>query len=614
MKLVGLKINNFRSYRTPVHLSIDDFTAVVGRNDVGKSTLLEALDIFFNHKSIKLDQSDPCVHNQGKVVEITCVFEDLPTVLTIDARSETTLQAEWLLNPLGQLEIQKRFDCGPKTPKLEVFASAVASINPQLADLLKLKNAGLKERAAAVGADLSQVDQRSNAALRAAIRATVGDAEMALQLVPLNEEDGKKAWDQIEQQMPTFALFQADRPSKDDDPEVADPMKLAVAEAVQAVQAELDGIKERVRQSAMDVANRTLAKLREMDPDLANELTPSFKAEPKWDGFKLSLASDNEIPINKRGSGVRRLILLSFFRAEAERRREAAKTRRVIYAIEEPESSQHPDSQQVLIRTLLELADDPNTQVLITTHVPGVAGLVPTDAVRLVTKQQEASPLIEMGADDVYRRVADTLGVLPDKRARVAIYVEGPNDVEFLRHASRLHRAADDTLLDLDGDHRVVFVVTGGGNLQHWVDQRYLANAQMAEVHIYDTDDQAAPKYADAMATVNGRDNGDIGFLTSKREMENYIHPDAIHAAFGHQIVVDDWCDVPDLVAEQVHIAGGGADLWAQIDAEKKSKKVGRAKRRLNREAMSHMTLALLQARDTGGDIVVWLQAARDRA
>lgn len=179
MKLVGLKISNFRSYKSLVHLRIDNFTAIVGRNDVGKSTLLEALDVFFNHKNIKLDQSDPCVHNEGKVIEISCVFEDLPATLTIDAKSETTLAAEWLLNGQGQLEIVKRFDCRPKTPKEEVFACAVTSANGQLADLLKLKNAGLKERAQAVGADLSEVDQRSNAALRRAIRTAVGEVSSA---------------------------------------------------------------------------------------------------------------------------------------------------------------------------------------------------------------------------------------------------------------------------------------------------------------------------------------------------------------------------------------------------------------------------------------------------
>jgi hypothetical protein len=86
-----------------------------------------------------------------------------------------------------------------------------------------------------------------------------------------------------------------------------------------------------------------LGKLSELDSSLASTLQPNFKAEPKWDSlFKLSLTGDNEIPINKRGSGVRRLILLSFFQAELERRRAVEKIDSVIYAIEEPETSQHP--------------------------------------------------------------------------------------------------------------------------------------------------------------------------------------------------------------------------------------------------------------------------------
>ena len=32
----------------------------------------------------------------------------------------------------------------------------------------------------------------------------------------------------------------------------------------------------------LDVARRTLDKLREMAPELASELTPRFKEKPKW--------------------------------------------------------------------------------------------------------------------------------------------------------------------------------------------------------------------------------------------------------------------------------------------------------------------------------------------
>lgn len=88
-----------------------------------------------------------------------------------------------------------------------------------------------------------------------------------------------------------------------------------------------------------------------MDSNLASTLTPNFKSEPKFDSlFKLSIQSDQGISINKRGSGVTRLILLNFFRAEAERRMSESSSQNVIYAFEEPETSQHPKHQEMLMK------------------------------------------------------------------------------------------------------------------------------------------------------------------------------------------------------------------------------------------------------------------------
>ncbi|MFN3727705.1 MAG: ATP-binding protein [Allosphingosinicella sp.] len=618
MRLLSMSIDNFRSYKERVSISFGEFTAVMGRNDVGKSSLLEALEIFFNNQLVKIEQSDPCVHNEGKVVEISCVFDQYPKELTLDARSITTLDAENLLNANGHLEIVKRFECRTKTPKEEVFAKAFYPTAERLADLLKLKNDALKALARDVGVDFAAgVDQRSNASLRGAIRATVGIADRAERLIPLAEEDGKKVWDQLQKNLPAFALFQADRPSKEDDPEIADPMKIAVAAAVREVEAELEQIKQRVQRSAMEVAQRTLAKLREMDPDLARELTPSFKSEPKWDGFKLSLTGDDQIPINKRGSGVRRLILLNFFRAEAERRREASNAQRVIFAIEEPESSQHPDNQIMLVKALVALSEDPHTQVLMTTHVPAIGGLVPVESVRFVSRNAEGRPQVEEGDDAVLEKVAASLGVFPDKRAKLAIFVEGPHDVSFLSHASRLYTEHDATLVDVANDHRVAFIPTGGGNLKHWVEKRYLQRAGMTEVHIYDRDTQDNPKYGTHVSRVNERGTRDIAFLTTRREMENYLHPACIaaeyHPTYDVTLNFTEWCDVPALVAACVHDASDPPSRWAELEPEKQEEKASRAKKRLNNGAAARMTLEQLREMDADGEVLGWFQAITER-
>ncbi|MBI1183899.1 AAA family ATPase [bacterium] len=55
MKLNKLKLRNFRSYSTEIEFFIDDLNVLIGRNDIGKSSILEALDIFFNGKPDKDD-------------------------------------------------------------------------------------------------------------------------------------------------------------------------------------------------------------------------------------------------------------------------------------------------------------------------------------------------------------------------------------------------------------------------------------------------------------------------------------------------------------------------------------------------------------------------------
>ena len=147
-----------------------------------------------------------------------------------------------------------------------------------------------------------------------------------------------------------------------------------------------------------------------MAPDLASQLVPHFKAEPKFDSqFKLTISSDDDIPINKRGSGVRRLVLLNFFRAEAERLRSESPDRKVIYAFEEPETSQHPDHQEMLIDAFKEISTSGNSQVILTTHTPALGGLLSLESLRFVEKSGNDRTIKE-GNDTVFEKIAHSLG------------------------------------------------------------------------------------------------------------------------------------------------------------------------------------------------------------
>lgn len=47
MKIKSMKIRNFRGYSDETIVNFDDLTVIVGKNDVGKSTILEGVGYLF---------------------------------------------------------------------------------------------------------------------------------------------------------------------------------------------------------------------------------------------------------------------------------------------------------------------------------------------------------------------------------------------------------------------------------------------------------------------------------------------------------------------------------------------------------------------------------------
>ena len=618
MRLKKLKLRNFRGYRQETIINLNNLTAFVGRNDAGKSSILEALEIFFNNSIVKIERDDLNVDALAagdNRIEITCIFSNLPNELIIDAANPTTLVNEYLLNIDGELEIKKVYPCTAASPKEQVFIVANHPSIPNGQDLLMLKRQELRQRANEIGVPPQNYNGNLNSSLRTAIWNHLGNLNLVTSEIQVDKEDAKKAWDYLCRWMPQFALFKSDRESSDGDKEVTDPMKIAINLALREVQQELSDIQEKVMEKAVEVADRTLAKLQEMNPALANELTPNFKSDPKWAGlFSLTLSSDWNIPINKRGSGVRRLIVLNFFRAEAERRRNDNNSQAIIYAFEEPENSQHPNHQKMLIDAFKELADTNNTQVLITTHNPALAGLINEPDLRLVTIDAAENVVVLDQPNNILRTIADTLGMLPEPlKPRLLICVEGPHDVKFFSTISALINANRPDLPNISTDTRVAIFPLGGGTLKDWVTHDYLKGLEIPQFHIYDLDDAVNPPYQNARDTIRAKGGHNWAELTNKRESENYLHPNAINSIFGFPITFGDMDDVPELVAMTQHNSAIGANPWATLDADKKKKKISNAKRRLNTEVVQQMTWGDLQVSDANGDIISMIEKIRDR-
>jgi len=371
-------------------------TTLVGKNDIGKSSILEALDIFFNKGkgAIKMDKDDvnkKCLSNDDTETEIALTFDQFPSSIVIDSTNETSLDDEYLLNSENYLEIIKRYKNGGSE---KVFIKSNHPSNENCSDLLLKKQKDLqkiiKEQ------EIECENKTRNAVMRTAIWNHYSD-DLNLQEteIDVTKGDTKSIWDKLENYLPLYSLFQSDRKNSDGDNEVQDPLSEAVKQIMnnEEIQETLAQVAEKVESKLTEVAGLTLDKLREMNPEIADSLNPVIPPSDslKWNDVfkKVSIAGDEDIPINKRGSGVKRLILLNFFRAEAERRKLEQNIPSIIYAIEEPETSQHTAHQKMLINALLELSNTDNTQILLTTHSPVIVKELDFGHLRLILLEDE---------------------------------------------------------------------------------------------------------------------------------------------------------------------------------------------------------------------------------
>lgn len=619
MKLKQLKLKNYRCYKEETIFDITDLICIIGRNDIGKSSLMEALNAFFNES---VDKTDLCAYAEADdlKIEITCVFDDLPTSMVLDSSVECDLIEEGLLNLDNNLEIKRIYDFSGKTLSKSIYIIGNYTVAPELQGLLSKKISILKSYATELGIDLSDVNQRNSNEIRRAIRGAFSP-DRNLQEIKVEgnlqtDDNLKNMWKVINSQLPIFSLFKMDKSLTDKDGDVQDPMKLAIEEALKfdVIARKLQEIELFVKQQTTDVADRTIKKIATFDKNLAEKLKSEFSKERKWASvFDLTLLNEENIPLNKRGSGIRRLVLLSFFQAQAEKRKDEKNAPSIIYAIEEPETSQHPLHQKEIIKNLIELSTQDNTQVLFTTHSANLVREIPIESLRYITRNKSGATLVTKGCledgstnSETIESIIKALGILPNPTDKVKslLYVEGNNDIIALKSYSQILFHTGLISEDIMNDDKVGVVISGGSSLKYYLENKYLEGLGKPEIHIYDNDKQ---EYRDIVRKINEENNPyKKAFNTSKLEMENFLCSEAIKEAYrdeGSDIslpnITDD-ADVPILVCKAFN------SDWELQTSEKQKKKESKVKHVLNGAAVKKMTLERLDERNVTEELVGW--------
>ena len=542
MKLKSLYLKNFRAYKNIEVDFDDDLNVIIGQNDIGKSTILEALDIFFGEEVIKIESSDLNINSDDNKIIIGCKFQvNNDFELVIDVTNKTSLKEEFLLNGDGYLDIYKVFEVDKERNKIKKPNIFIKAFYPKCFSmpLINLKIKDLKDKLKEIKDDIdnyNEVNKSKSADIRKAIyKFQINkNTEFSLIDIDLQKEDGKNIWNALQKELPLYFLFQSDRQNKDSDGDIQNPLKSATKQIIATVEDKFEELKQQIEKELEKIGNETIAKMKDMGLEIAKDLKPVVNNK-SWDSlFSFTLESDNGIPLNKRGSGFRRMVLLNYFRAEAERKANEKNNKNIIYAFEEPETAQHPNHQKILIDSLIKLSEKENYQIILTTHTPEIAKMVNENNLIVIVNSEE-QPIIVNEEDDKLDKVISTLGVLPSldiesiQKIKVLVCVEGYTDIEFLKNINKIEEYQN--IIDLNGKE-VGMLFLGGSTLEHYVNKKYLDKLGIPQVHIYDSDiNQPNPKnrnkYKKIIDRINKRQK-QFAFETQKAELENYIHPEII--------------------------------------------------------------------------------------
>lgn len=549
MRVHSILANNYRPFATLEEMRLGALATIVGQNDAGKSNVLRALELFFEGTP-KIEEDD--VHDGAgpdEDVVIELAFSSLPEKTELEEGIETTLQDEMLVDTDGHLRLRKIY---PRSnlKKFEVTLITEDFTDDRFAGLAALNEKSLNEYCASVGIEVTRSGRGiTNKSKREALRAKAREEGVQLGRRELSLTTKDELWKRIGSLLPEFELFETDTRLGVGETTFQSkfrPIVKAAAEEVdvvgarnaftgaigEALQGEVDEIFERLQRHTDAFAGLTVK------PQFSWDKAVTFEIFGKdQDGVDKSL--------EQRGSGMRRLLMVAFFEYMAEKGRQREGD--FIFAVEEPENCLHPGLQRELASSFRQLADE-GYQVIVTSHSPVFAGASPIEDLALVKRTAGVARAIQTPDLDL-SDVASELGVEPADQItayHACVFVEGPCDISSWKAIAAKLKEGGRADADFD-DKNIGLILTGGECLKHWIDLNAMSRLNKRFGVVIDSDRKAA-EHAVAGRKLKWKKKcearGGLFFIVRKREIENYLHRDAIERSGRTGETYDDFTDM----------------------------------------------------------------------
>ncbi len=415
MKIKRVILTNFRAFKNVQSIEFDDFNCIIGKNDVGKSSILVALEWFFGNR--ELSDIDINIDNiekeeglivSGDELSVEVFFEvqfetEVPNFYTDD--SKYFYHKDFLEDNI--LRIKKyylhssshQFDSEYNVKKTEysVYSKHYNNLSNRPLSFLstnEIKNEGLN-----IGKDFKIIkanfqkaieNQKQNSQNDFFVQELIHRAETVIDsytLKSLCEElsarygaNTKWNYEPIESStmdfilksngwFPKFRFFNAETPLKE-------YIKLMFSSpSTQKAQNEIDTLKNNV---AQQISSKVFQN--------GQSENFSFSADYEYLANSM-LLSGKGIPLSNRGDGFQLRIKNAVFRLLSEH--DSLSIQPTVFVFEEPETHLHPSAQIEMYETIQKLSETKYYQVVITSHSPYIVNALSENKTEVIVVKRE---------------------------------------------------------------------------------------------------------------------------------------------------------------------------------------------------------------------------------
>ncbi|MDE5424274.1 AAA family ATPase [Ancylomarina sp. DW003] len=535
MRLRKINIENFKGIKTKKTIEFDAFSVIVGQNDVGKSTILKAVDCFLNNTALTKDDLNN--NAESEIITVSLEFDPLGQSIIIDENIPTTFEDEELLSSDSLLVIKKKWDTSKSkiTPDTFILRKVYNEH-----DFLSLTERQLISKCGDLGIETQKAngDEFNNKEKRLKIRQYNIDNNIdftfEFEKLPTNGSNRFKIiHDRLKKILPRFEYFKADTSLSESDNAI---QKFFKSIAIKTLEEEIDtsGIEGSIKEKLNEVLDNITAKINDV-VGAEEEVKPTVDFDwTKLVSTKFQSTKDGaDVPLSSRGDGFRRITMMAYFEYLAEQ--EASEYQKIIFGFEEPETFLHPSGQENLFHKLLDLCEN-NYQVIISTHSPIIVSNTQKSNLIHIHKNGGSYNVVQQ-INDV-SSIAEDLGIKVDNqfismfdRAKVLFLVEGIDDVIAFNHVSSIYK--NNGLTDHTIEEKEIAIIPIGGcdSMKHWVSLNLLST--LAKPYFIFQDSDKTTEDEDSPTRKKLEDMGfteETDFLISKkRNIENYIHSDSLN-------------------------------------------------------------------------------------